>query len=102
MIDSGLRYFTHEVDGAVYGAWYRIVSSTQIEVIGVGMLEPGEYAGYSPESSARSILENFVRSRMRMGAPVPSLTSHTESNEDVNSASDAQPSLPNGASRSRA
>jgi len=74
MVDSGLRYFTHEIDGAMYGAWYRIVTSTQIEVIGIGMLERGEYAGFSPESSAKSILENFVRLRARMGAPVPSLS----------------------------
>ncbi len=74
MVDSGLRYFTHHVDGAVYGAWYRVISSTQLEVIGVGILEPGEYAGFSPESSARSILENFLRRRRRLGAPVSSLS----------------------------
>lgn len=73
MVDSGLRYFTHDVDGSVYGAWYRIISSSQLEVIGVGMLELGEYGGYSPESTAKSILENFVRQRRRLGVPMLSL-----------------------------
>lgn len=74
MVDSGLRYFTHEVDGALYGAWYRTMSPTRIEVIGVGMLESGEYAGFSPESSAKSMLENYVRLSRSLGSPVPSLT----------------------------
>jgi hypothetical protein len=71
MIDSGLRYFTHEVDGALYGAWYRIVSPTQLEVIGVGLLQACEFAGFSPECSAKSILENFVRVSRSMGVHVP-------------------------------
>jgi hypothetical protein len=74
MVQSRLNYFTHLIDGAVYGAWYRTTSSNELEVIGVGMLESGEY-GFSPEAAAKSILENFVRLRQRMGAPVPSLSS---------------------------
>lgn len=70
---SALQFFTHAIDGAVYGAWYRILSAEEVEVIGVGMLEQGSYAGFSAESAARSILENFVRQRRTLGAPVPSL-----------------------------
>lgn len=70
---SGLLYFTHGVDDHVYGAWYRILSTTEIEVIGVGMLELADYAGFSPESAARSVLENFVRQRIVDGVPIPSL-----------------------------
>lgn len=72
---SGLVYFTHAVDGFVYGAWYREMSSTQIELIGVGLLQFVSYAGFSPESAAKSTLEQFVRMRARMGAPVPHLGS---------------------------
>lgn len=100
MVDSGLRYFTHEVDGALYGAWYRIISPTQIEVIGVGMLESGEFAGFSPESSAKSILENFVRLSRSMGIAVPSLKTLERSQE-----SETQPEgppLPPTSPRSRA
>jgi hypothetical protein len=82
MAQSRLNYFTHEVDGSVYGAWYRTVSSNEIEVIGVGMLESGEY-GFSPEEAAKGILENFVRLRQRMGAPVPSLSSLERSQDDA-------------------
>ncbi|MET0535509.1 MAG: hypothetical protein ABW171_14935 [Steroidobacter sp.] len=78
---SGLLYFTHAVDSHVYGAWYRIISSREIEVIGVGLLEPADYAGYSPESAAKSVLEKFVRQRIVDGAPIPSLDSLARSDE---------------------
>ena len=70
---SGLQYFTHTVDEHIYGAWYRIISPTEIEVIGVGLLESANYAGFSPDSAARSVLESFVRQRIRDGVPIPNL-----------------------------
>lgn len=72
---SGLHYFTHNVDQHVYGAWYRIISSTEIEVIGVGLLESANYAGFSPDGAARSVLENYVRQRVSDGMPIPNLDS---------------------------
>jgi hypothetical protein len=70
---SGLQYFTHTVDGHVYGAWYRIISPTEIEIIGVGLLESANYDGFSPENAAKSVLENFVRQRISDGIPIPNL-----------------------------
>lgn len=70
---SGLQYFTHTVDDHVYGAWFRIISPTEIEVIGVGLLELAGYAGFSPDSAARSVLEKFVRQRITEGIPIPNL-----------------------------
>jgi hypothetical protein len=72
---SGLQYFTHTVDEHVYGAWYRVISPTEIEVIGVGLLESANYAGFSPENTAKSVLENFVRQRIIDGVPIPNLDS---------------------------
>jgi hypothetical protein len=76
--DAELNYFIHSVDGANYGAWYRVISSDQLEVIGAGMLETAEFGGYSPESSARSMLENFVRQQRSLGIAVPNLESDDE------------------------
>jgi len=70
---AGLQYFTHTVDEHVYGAWYRIISPTEIEVIGVGLLESVDYAGFSPENAAKSVLEKFVRQRIVEGIPIPNL-----------------------------
>lgn len=70
---SGLQYFTHTVDDHVYGAWYRIITPTEIEIIGVGLLECASYAGFSPESAAKSVLENYVRQRISDGIPIPNL-----------------------------
>jgi hypothetical protein len=78
IVNSGLQYFTHTVDGAVYGAWFRVISPDQVEVMTVGLLETGTFS-FNPEIAARSILENFVRWRARAGAPIPCLDSMTAS-----------------------
>jgi hypothetical protein len=70
---TGLQYFTHTVDDHVYGAWYRVISPSEIEIIGVGLLESANYAGFSPDSAAKSVLENFVRQRIIDGVPIPNL-----------------------------
>lgn len=72
---AGLQFFTHIVDGESFGAWYRVISPTEIEVLAVGLLETADFGGFSPDSVARSVLENFIRGRARMGAPVPKLGS---------------------------
>jgi hypothetical protein len=80
-----LNYFIHSVDGSRYGAWYRVISSDHLEVIGVGMLETGEFAGYAPESSARSMLENFVREQKSLGISLPTLNEDTDDHDDATS-----------------
>ena len=86
MSDAELKYFVHSVDGERYGAWYRTRSSDQLEVIGVGMLETTEFAGYDAEGTARSVLENFVRQQRSLGIPMPCLASETGEGEDEGSA----------------
>lgn len=71
---AGLQYFTHVVDERLYGAWYRILSPTQMEVLGVGMLEVVSFAGAEPNAVASAVLENFVRHRIDAGIPLPSLS----------------------------
>jgi hypothetical protein len=83
MSDAELKYFVHSVDGERYGAWYRVRSSDHLEVIGVGMLEATEFAGFDPEGTARSVLENFVRQQRSLGIPMPCLAS--EATEDESS-----------------
>jgi hypothetical protein len=85
MRDAKLEYFTHRVDGAHYGAWYRVISSDHLEVIGVGMLEIAEFGGFSPESSARSMLENFVRQQRSLGIAMPSLAEEDDVKTQVRS-----------------
>ena len=75
---SALQYFTHAIDGRLYGAWYRVTSTDLLEVLGVGLLETCRFSGFSPENSAKSVLENFVRLRIQMGAPIPALTELSE------------------------
>ena len=68
-------------NGERYGAWYRVRSSACLEVIGVGMLETTEFAGFDAEGTARSVLENFVRQQRRLGIAVPSLASEAPATE---------------------
>lgn len=61
MHDFELHYFTHSINGKVYGGWYRLVSPGDLEVLGVGSMETVSFAGFEPEAVARSVLEEFVR-----------------------------------------
>lgn len=61
MHDFELHYFTHSINGKVYGGWYRLVSPGDLEVLGVGSMETVHFAGFEPEAVARSVLEEFVR-----------------------------------------
>jgi hypothetical protein len=90
-MDAELNYFVHSVDGAHYGAWYRVISADHLEVIGVGMLETAEYGGYSPELSARSMLENFVRQQRSLGIPIPSVDAEDPESSDASVRNADQP-----------
>lgn len=68
-----LRCFKHLVDGKVYAGWYAVMAPNDLEVLGVGMLERVWFKGSDPEPVARSVLEDFVRRRMRTGQYVPTL-----------------------------
>jgi hypothetical protein len=81
---SSLHYFTHVVDGLIYGAWYRVTTANTVEVMGVGMLEVASFGGFSPENTAKSVLENSVRQRFRVGMPVPSLKELTDKDPSNN------------------
>ena len=88
---STLHYFTHVIDGLVYGAWYRVTTANTLEVMGVGMLEVASFGGFSPENTAKSVLENSVRQRMRAGMPVPSLSELTDNDPGNNVTTIASP-----------
>jgi hypothetical protein len=68
-----MTFFTHRVNGQTYGAWYRHVSSRELEIIGAGFLCKTPYAGSDELSVARSVLEEFLRSQMQTGAKPSSL-----------------------------
>jgi hypothetical protein len=70
-----LTFFTHQVNGQTYGAWYRQLAPDEIEVLGAGFLSRTSYAGRDELSVARSVLEEFVRVQMQAGARPPSLDS---------------------------
>lgn len=61
MHDFELHYFTHSINGKVYGGWYRLISPGDLEVLGAGSMETVRFAGFEPEAVARSVLEEFVR-----------------------------------------
>jgi hypothetical protein len=63
-----MTFFTHQVNGQTYGAWYRQLGPNQIEVIGAGFLCKTTCAGCDMLSVARSVLEDFLRVQMQTGA----------------------------------
>ena len=68
-----MTFFTHQVNGQTYGAWYRQLAPHEIEVMGAGFLCKTRYAGCDELSVARSVLEDFLRVQMRTGAAPRSL-----------------------------
>lgn len=58
-----LFYFTHTINEKTYGAWYRRLSSTEIEVFAVGLLRRAPCAEGQELAASRAILEEFLHSR---------------------------------------
>jgi hypothetical protein len=63
-----MTFFTHQVNGQTYGAWYRQLAPRELEIIGAGFMCKTSYAGCDELSVARSVLEEFLRSQIRRGA----------------------------------
>jgi hypothetical protein len=63
-----MTFFTHQVNGQTYGAWYRQLAPRELEIIGAGFMCKTPYAGCDELSVARSVLEEFLRSQIRRGA----------------------------------
>ena len=70
---ADLSFFTHDVEGVSYGAWYRVIGQTDVEVLAVGLMQTVPLAGLAAEDVARTVLEDFVRARSRFGAPIPTV-----------------------------
>jgi hypothetical protein len=71
-----MTFFTHQVNGQTYGAWYRQLAPQEIEVIGAGFLCKTSYAGCDVLSVARSVLEESLRIQIETGARPRSLDNH--------------------------
>lgn len=57
-----LTYFVHEVGGQRYGGWFR-KSGDSIEVLAQGTIRVKPLDGVSPDTKARSILEEIVKTQ---------------------------------------
>jgi hypothetical protein len=66
-----LSYFTHQIDGADYGGWYRDLAPDSIEVLSVGLIRTIALEGRSAQAAASAALEEFVRVRQGQGLPIP-------------------------------
>lgn len=69
--ESELSYFTHQIDGADYGGWYRDLAPGSIEVLSVGLIRTIPLEGRTAQAAATEALEEFVRIRLREGLPIP-------------------------------
>ena len=62
-----MTFFTHQVNGRTYVAWYRQLAADEIEIMGAGFLFKTSCAGRDQLSVACSVLEEFVRMQLRTG-----------------------------------
>ena len=58
--NSDLTYFTHQVDGRLYGGWYRLLDGGRIEVLAMCKIAIAS-AGSSAPESAKDVLMGLVR-----------------------------------------
>lgn len=70
-----MTFFTHQVNGQTYGAWYRQLAPRELEIIGAGFLCKTTYAGCDELSVARSVLEDVLRGQMQAGGHPQALDS---------------------------
>jgi hypothetical protein len=67
---EALSYFMHDVDGRLYGAWFRPRSNHHVEVIVSGRIKSAPCGQVSIERAAVRLLEEIVRT---LGLPVRKL-----------------------------
>jgi hypothetical protein len=63
---SSLQYFTHPVDGRLYGGWYRH-AGTSVEVYARGQVRTAPVGDGPAEQVAQSVLAEIIRRSRRRG-----------------------------------
>lgn len=79
--NADLSFFVHRIQGVEYGGWFRIVAPDCIEVIAPGFMTILSLDGKSAEEVSCRALEDFIRGRLRVGAPVPAAAPANEVTE---------------------
>ena len=69
--NSDLSFFVLRIQGVEYGGWFRVVAPDCIEVLAPGFMAILPLDGKSAEEVSCHALEDFIRARLRVGAPVP-------------------------------
>jgi hypothetical protein len=78
-VEAPLVYFTHVVGGRTYGAWYRRLSPTELEVFAIGLMARVECPEGQEPATIRATLEEFVRRQLSGAAsPLPPSPSSEE------------------------
>lgn len=62
-----LTYFTHKVDGRLYGGWYRRTANSSVEIYARGQVRKAQLGRLSAEKKARRLLAEIVRGLARPG-----------------------------------
>lgn len=69
--NSDLSFFVLKIQGVEYGGWFRVVAPDCIEVLAPGFMAILPLNAKSAEEVSCRALEDFIRGRLRVGAPVP-------------------------------
>lgn len=66
-----LVYFTHEVDGRLYGGWYRLGANSTIELYARGQVKKAKLGRLDGQKKACRMLEEIVRTLERRAVRAP-------------------------------
>jgi hypothetical protein len=70
---SSLHHFTVEIEGTIYGGWYRMMPNDCLEVLAIGLMQVRPLDGRIPMELAEQSLAEFIRARKKLGEPVPAI-----------------------------
>jgi hypothetical protein len=66
-VHSDLEYVSLEVDGKIYGGWYRQLADGRLELLALAHIHSERRPEGTPVEQARGMLADFVRSARRDG-----------------------------------
>ena len=75
---TDLVYFVHSIDDIQYGGWFRLMAPDCVEVLAPGLMTILSLDGRPAQEVSCRVLEEFIRGRLKIGAPVPAVAPATE------------------------
>ena len=72
IVDGELKYLSHEINGRLHGAWYRVTADERVEIYWHARIASAPCDTDSPKLKALKLLHDLVKRWERPDEPRPS------------------------------